>query len=78
MKKDKVYNNRAGLRSDCSQASDCTDLLCCPEELVFAMKDNYHQFSIGLSTIIQCLAIAERDGHIPKIPADWWNDLRHT
>jgi hypothetical protein len=37
------------------------------------MKDNYHEFSIGLSTILSCLAMAEKEGAVPKIPYEWWS-----
>ena len=72
-----IYENRTSLRTDCEPATDCTDLQCCPEELVFAMQDNHHQFSIGLSTVIHCLAIAERKGYVPELPPEWWHKMRH-
>ena len=36
------------------------------------MKDNFHEFSIGLKTILSCLAMAEKEGAVPKIPYEWW------
>ena len=40
------------------------------------MEDNQHQFSLGLSTVLRCLAIAEKEGYVPKLPYDWWYSLR--
>jgi hypothetical protein len=41
------------------------------------MKDKQHEFSIGLRTILYCLTIAEKEGYVPKLPADWWELVRH-
>lgn len=45
------------------------------EQLVFAMKDKTHNFTIGLDTIIECLKIAEDEGCVPKLPERWWNEV---
>lgn len=45
------------------------------EQLVFAMKDKTHDFTIGLDIIIECLKIAEDEGCVPKLPESWWNDV---
>ncbi|MBQ4132968.1 MAG: hypothetical protein IJD04_04445 [Desulfovibrionaceae bacterium] len=47
----------------------------CNNPILFAMQDNYHQFSMGLITILQCLKLAEDEGHVPKLPGDWWVQL---
>lgn len=49
--------------------SDCEE---CLEDYVFAMKDAHHEFSLPLSTILACLAFAEDQGAVPKLPDDWW------
>jgi hypothetical protein len=77
MKSEDIYKNRAAIDHN-DAAYDCTDCECCEEELVFAMKDNYHEFSIGLSTVLHCLAIAQQEGYIPTIPSEWWNALRQV
>lgn len=43
----------------------------CDERLIFGMRDNHHDFSLGLSTVLECLLIAEKQGHIPELPAEW-------
>ena len=64
-----VLENRASL---CDAAS--TEVFCpsCDEALVFAMRDNHHDFSIGLGTILECLVLAEKHGHVPALPDQWW------
>ncbi|VXC22931.1 conserved hypothetical protein [Pseudomonas sp. 8Z] len=48
----------------------------CEEELLFAMRDKYHDFSLGLSVVLQCLLVAEQNGYVPKLPDEWWTQLR--
>ena len=74
MDEKKVFENRAGLSSE---DSSITDNSCehCDEPLLFAMQDNYHQFSMGLFTVLNCLKLAEADGAVPKLPPDWWISL---
>jgi len=73
----KIFQNRAEVVQDIPKTQDCTSFECCHEELVFAMQDTHHQFSLGLSTVLECLAIAEKDGFVPKLPEDWWIEIRH-
>lgn len=67
-----IYTNRAMFIKGKDGVQDCTDFECCSENLVFAMKDNYHAFSIGLTTILECLAVAEKEGYVPRLPDAWW------
>jgi len=71
MKEKEFFENRADLLPDSDPVSDNT---CdhCEDPLLFAMQDKYHQFSLGLFTILQCLKIAENEGVIPLLPPDWW------
>ncbi|MGC7559835.1 hypothetical protein [Pasteurella sp. PK-2025] len=48
----------------------------CDEVIVFALQDNYHQFSIGISTILECLKFAELRGAIPPLPETWWDETK--
>ncbi|ACS79743.1 helix-turn-helix domain-containing protein [Maridesulfovibrio salexigens] len=41
-------------------------------ELVFAIQDQFHKFSLSLQTILDCLKIAESSGYLPPLPAQWW------
>lgn len=51
--------------------------LNCDEDIVFAMSDKYHEFSIGLRTILRCLKIAENEGSVPPLPTEWWISIAH-
>ncbi|EMF0093997.1 hypothetical protein O1F49_002211 [Enterococcus hirae] len=48
----------------------------CSEELFFEMKDNYPEFSLSLSVVLNCLFIAEKEGYVPRLPDDWWIQIR--
>lgn len=43
----------------------------CDEPLVFALKDKYYEFSMGLSTVLQLLLVAEKQGYVPKLLSEW-------
>lgn len=64
-----ILENRASL---CAPAA--TEVFCpsCDESLIFAMQN---QFSLGLSTVLECLALAEKAGHVPPLPPEWWISL---
>ena len=62
-----ILDNRADLASADAQDSSVNE-----EEMVFALQDQHHKFSMGLSTILQCLRMAAQEGGIPKLPSDWW------
>ena len=78
MKTKEIFENRATLQSEDPVTQDCTDFECCREELVFAMQDNEHQFSLGLYTVLRCLAIAEKEGYLPPLPDEWWVQVRRN
>ncbi|MDM1716482.1 hypothetical protein [Thiopseudomonas alkaliphila] len=40
--------------------------------MIFAMQDKHHQFSLGLSTLLECLYIAEQEGAMLQSPDQWW------
>jgi len=39
------------------------------------MKDKEHEFFIGLRTILSCLAIAEKEEAVPRLPYEWWQKI---
>ena len=53
---------------------DCDD---CTEDYVFLMRQDDREFGIGLTTLLACLAFAEREGAVPELPADWWIKVRN-
>lgn len=65
--------NEAVLTDNTIRENSC---LNCNEDYLFLMKDNYHEFSIGLRTILSALAFAEKEGAVPKLPEDWWSEIK--
>ncbi|ELQ9312144.1 hypothetical protein R3D73_005190 [Serratia marcescens] len=47
-------------------------------EMHFVMQDNYHQFTLSLGTMLECLQVAEREGEVPPLPAEWWQLLQRS
>jgi len=45
----------------------------CDEPIIFALATkNGENFSVGLTTILECLKIAEKEYHIPPIDSKFW------
>lgn len=67
---DEFLKNQAKLHS-----VENKEMLCptCDEPFIFGMKDKFHEFSIGLTTILECTVIAEQLGYIPKFSEEWWS-----
>lgn len=59
-----------------SPLQDHRQCQACMESWLFHMRDMEHDFVIGLTTIVECLAEAEQRGAIPPLPAGWWQDAR--
>ena len=62
-------DNPARLQDTTPQKCSCSR---CEEDLLFGMRDKFHQFSVPLTTVLECLDIAEHQGYVPPLPADWW------
>lgn len=78
MYRKKIYKNRVSpVINDSGQilTQDEADCEKCGEYLVFAMRDKYHEFSMSLYTVLQCLSVAEKEGCVPKLPDEWWIDI---
>lgn len=52
------------------------ELLNGNDYLFFHLKDEVHEFKIGLYTLLQCLQFAETNKDIPPLPTEWWNSVR--
>lgn len=72
MTKAEMFETRAVLGDEGVQENDCEN---CDEPLIFAMRDNSHEFSMGLFTVLKCLKFAEEKGSVPKLPDGWWLSL---
>lgn len=62
-----IFENRVTYQNKATE-NQCPN---CDEPLVFALKDKYHEFSMGLSTVLQLLLVAEKQGYVPKLPSEW-------
>ena len=63
-------NNRAQWTNEPPQTSYCDS---CSNHLLFAMRDYHHEFTLGITTLLECLMAAEDQGAVPVLPNDWWN-----
>ncbi len=45
------------------------------DEIVFALRDSHHDFSMDLTTILCCLRLAEQEGGVPPLPETWWTSV---
>lgn len=71
MEMEKIIENRAYLEDN--RIKDHTGCEQCTEDYLFFMKDQEHEFSIGLKTVLACLAFAEEKGAVPSLPHEWWH-----
>ena len=65
-KNKEIFFNRAEIEN--------AEHICCDncfEQVVFLLKDKDHEFSMGLNTILDCLAFAIESGDLPKLPLSW-------
>ena len=60
-----------------AEIKDAERICCdrCFEQVVFALKDKDHEFSIGLITVLECLEFAISQGELPKLPRSWCSDV---
>ena len=45
------------------------------EKIYFLLRCKENEFTIGLGDILECLRFAEKEGEVPKIPAEWWGKI---
>lgn len=64
------FENRAFAKSN--ELVNCEN---CSESVVFHMQDNNHSFSMGLTTVLECIAFAIKNGDLPKLPLSWLSDV---
>ena len=48
---------------------------CCDDTLVFGMRDQHHEFGLGLTAVLACPHYAEQEGEVPALDHDWWTQL---
>lgn len=54
----------------------CCDKCCDP--VIFHLRDNYHEFTMALSTVIECIVFAIQNGDLPKLPLSWLEDVDYA
>ena len=50
---------------------------CC-ESVIFHLRDKEHEFTMGLSTVLECVMFAIEQGDLPKLPMSWLADVDHV
>ena len=75
MENKEIFENRAKLNAPKADINNCDN---CDNPVVFALKDNYHTFSLDLITVLKCLKMAEQENVIPELPGEWWNTIKIT
>lgn len=70
-------NNRKEMFFNRAEAVEAEKMYCenCNEKAVFLLKDKDHEFSMGLTTVLQCLEFAIKSGCLPKLPMSWCSDV---
>ena len=66
-----IFFNRADVE-------DAERVICdnCFEHTVFFLRDTQNrEFSLGLITVLECLAFAISNGELPKLPNSWLSDV---
>ncbi len=56
---------------ECAEEITCDN--CC-ESVIFHLRDCEHEFTMGLSTVLECLMFAIKQGDLPKLPISWLAD----
>lgn len=72
MNHESILDNRATRTDEAPKKSHCE---VCDEMLVFGLKDRHHTFSLGLTTVLECLRAAEQSGYVPPLSTGWWVSL---
>lgn len=68
-------DHQAVLENRVSLTEKIRDPICeqCDELAIFALQDKFgNEFSLNLSTMLECLKFAEDEGIIPPISEVWW------
>lgn len=69
-----IFFNRA-------EVENAEQIVCdnCFEEIVYMLRDSHGQeFSLGLTTVLECIAFAISEGNLPKLPISWLSDVDHA
>ena len=73
-----VKENHNALFNRADLVESTKDPVCseCDELAIFALRDSKgNEFSLNLSTILECLKFAENQGVLPPINESWWIEI---
>lgn len=45
------------------------------EKIYFLLRSGENTFTMGLGDLLDCLCFAEKEGEVPKLPAEWWGRI---
>ena len=49
----------------------------CSDTMIFELQDNEGKvLHLGVTTVLECLAVAIAQGDLPKLPSSWLGDVR--
>lgn len=66
-----IFFNRADIEK--AEKVCCDD---CFEHMIFMLRDSQQrEFSVGIITVLECLAFAISNGGLPKLPMSWLDDV---
>lgn len=70
-------NNHHEMNDRKAVLEEAEDMVCnhCDERVIFHLRDCEHEFTMGLSTVLQCLMFAIEQGDLPKLPLSWCTDV---
>ena len=59
---------------------EAEEMVCnrCDERVIFHLRDKDHEFTMGLSTVLECLMFAVEQGDLPKLPLSWCTDVDYA
>ena len=73
--KENLIKNSEFNRADVKSAERMVCDKCC-EHIIFLLEDSkQHKFSLGLKTVLECVAFAIENGDLPKLPTSWLDDV---
>lgn len=65
-----IFFNRAEVKG--AEPINCEN---CFEQVVFLLRDDNHEFSMELKSVLKCVMFAIKNGHIPKLPSSWLSSI---
>ena len=73
-------NNHQEMNEHSVDLEKAEEIACdkCCESVIFHLRDKEHEFTMGLSTVLECIMFAIEQGDLPKLPMSWLADADHV